>query len=138
MKKEFVTYEQALALKELGFEETCFGRFMINNYDLLIAHTEKYFMNGVDRKEFFILSPLKQQAFNYFRNSHELSHTIELTDNSKTYHYEFFILDSKNREYHDEDCFDQATRLYNDLEFNSYEEAESACIDEMIKILKNK
>lgn len=38
MEKEFVPYEQALALKELGFDEPCLAwhnskRLFINNYD---------------------------------------------------------------------------------------------------------
>ena len=30
MNKEFVTYEQALALKELGFNESCFGCYQLS------------------------------------------------------------------------------------------------------------
>ena len=30
MKKEFVPYEPALALKELGFDEPCFGKYLSN------------------------------------------------------------------------------------------------------------
>jgi hypothetical protein len=31
MKKEFISYEQALALKELGFDEPCFGYWKSKN-----------------------------------------------------------------------------------------------------------
>ncbi len=30
MNKEFIPYEQALALKELGFDEPCFGYYVID------------------------------------------------------------------------------------------------------------
>ena len=30
MKNEFIPYEQALALKELGFDELCFGGYYSN------------------------------------------------------------------------------------------------------------
>jgi len=30
MKNEFITYEQAVALKELGFDERCFGHYNPN------------------------------------------------------------------------------------------------------------
>jgi hypothetical protein len=38
MNKEFVPYEQALALKELGFNEPCFG-----NYNNLTGTTRFFF-----------------------------------------------------------------------------------------------
>ncbi len=41
MKEHFVNYTQALALKELGFDEPCFGRFMKESNDLLIANSRK-------------------------------------------------------------------------------------------------
>ena len=66
MKKEFCTYKQSLELKELGFDEPCFGRYNNNDNNLLIAHTEKYIIsNGVDRSEFFTLAPIYQQAFRW-------------------------------------------------------------------------
>ena len=34
MNKEFIPYEQALALKELGFDEPCFGYYNIKDNDL--------------------------------------------------------------------------------------------------------
>ena len=67
MKDLFVTYEQALDLKELGFDEPCLG-FYSTLYDLMIMKT-----NGV--KSLFdseCLAPLKQQVFKWFRDKHQL------------------------------------------------------------------
>jgi hypothetical protein len=130
MNKEFVPYELAVKLKQLGFDEPCFARFN-NDGDLLIAHTEKYIIdNGVDRSEFFTLSPLFQQAFRWFREKHDFSHAINKTYGGQHIPYvngEELDLDS--------DC--------NEIEgykwlYTSYEEAELACIDKLIEIVETK
>jgi hypothetical protein len=54
MEKEFVPYEQALALKELGFDEPCMSSRDMNNGKGLIQ------------------IPLYQQAFRWFREKHGL------------------------------------------------------------------
>jgi hypothetical protein len=68
MTKEFVPYEQALALQELGFNEPCF----------------KYKDNTNFR-------PLYQQAFRWFREKHNLKSYIApveyLDGNEDTYHW---------------------------------------------------
>jgi len=58
MNKEFVPYEQALALKELGFDEPCYGHYA-NDVD----HT--LFTNG--NRPPGISAPLYQQAFRAYR-----------------------------------------------------------------------
>ena len=65
MEKEFISYEQALALKELGFDEPCFwwydfekelrkDRIGVNSIN------SKYFLNGNSCS-----APLYQQAFRW-------------------------------------------------------------------------
>jgi hypothetical protein len=76
MEKEFVPYELALKMKQLHFDEGCFGRFS-NEGDLLIAHTEKYIIsNGVDRSKFFTQAPTFSQAFRWFRKEYGLKFHI--------------------------------------------------------------
>ena len=58
MTKEFIPYEQSLALKELGFDEPCMASKDINNGEGLIQ------------------LPLFQQAFRWFREKHNLVYTI--------------------------------------------------------------
>ena len=59
MNKEFILYEEALALKELGFDEDCFGFYIkeANNQ----ACGGDYPCNGTNS------APLYQQAFRWFR-----------------------------------------------------------------------
>jgi hypothetical protein len=54
MGKEFVPYQQALELKELGFDEPCFGEFNKDEKDGNI----------------FTSAPLYQQVFRWFREKY--------------------------------------------------------------------
>jgi hypothetical protein len=133
MEKEFIPYEQALALKELGFDEVCFGSYY-NNGDF----TNYLNIDGKTQSNNVILAPLYQQAFRWFREKYKLSCNIELTDNSRHYYFNFTIYDSKNRDYNDEDCFDSCKRLYDNRKYFTYEEAELECIKKLIEIVKSK
>jgi len=123
MTKEFVPYELALKLKQLGFDEPCFGRFNNDGY-LLIAHTEKYIIsNGVDRSEFFTLAPTFSQAFRWFREKHGM--VFNLVGSGPYYPSIAFILIDGN----------------SDIElgeYDNYDEAELACLDKMIEIVESK
>jgi len=69
MNKEFVNYEQALALKKLGFDEPCFGLY----------HNDKTFYptQCKSHEQFhgqICSAPLYQQAFRWFSEKCGLSH----------------------------------------------------------------
>ena len=60
MKKEFVTYEIALKLKELGFDEKCFGYYHINEgYKIGYAFC---YSENTRTSDCSILAPLWQQV----------------------------------------------------------------------------
>ena len=80
MKTEFVTYEIALELKELGFDEPCFNRFYTKPQSKMFGVDEKgrnYPIKNTSKKlytmgEHFVLNinnaitaPLYQQAFRW-------------------------------------------------------------------------
>ena len=68
MKNEFVPYDIALALKELGFDEECLGIY----YPDLTDNLEWVPSNTFNREAFiekgFMKAPLYQQAFRFFRD----------------------------------------------------------------------
>lgn len=65
MKNEFVTYEQALTLKELGFDEKCLTYY----YNEILVFTPIPSLNTnsfwVGKDNNFITVPLKQQVFRW-------------------------------------------------------------------------
>ena len=50
MNKEFIPYDQALALKELGFDEPCFGYYNYNG-----THFFDYKPKTDDKKSSFVI-----------------------------------------------------------------------------------
>lgn len=104
MEKEFVPYEEALELKELGFDEEC-----MFSYKKTLLQVE-------------LAAPLYQQAFRWFREKHQLPSWV-YTSNNQEYWYSV-LKDGR-----------MIVRDYNP--FKSYEEAELACLKELIKIVKN-
>jgi len=69
MNKEFVLYTEALELKELGFDEPCFGLFTRSNNELLVREMP----NQGECELYFggILAPTYSQAFRFFREFRE-------------------------------------------------------------------
>lgn len=71
MEKEFVPYEIAVALKELGFNELCFG-YCNNQFKKdIIKHGIKGCVNSA-LESFEVTLPLYQQAFRWFREKYGL------------------------------------------------------------------
>jgi hypothetical protein len=125
MEKEFTTYEQALALKELGFNEPCFGYWKMS--DWLIE--EKTRTDGYTHADQLCSAPLKQQAFRWFRNEHDLFGNIDLHVSTPVHWYvRIDNMTDNDYLYHSED---------EDLKWFTYEEAESAAIDKLIEIIKH-
>jgi hypothetical protein len=108
--KEFIPYEQALELKELGFDE----------YVLEYYNTETKDFCHVMKE---IKAPLFQQAFRWFREKCSLHGEIfgQLRP-SNNFMYALKIA---------------GTDIMNDG-FKTYEEAELACLNKLIEILKKK
>ena len=64
MENEFIPYEQALALKELGFDEPCLAKYIKYGEDVIENYNQfsVYFIENLENTS--ILKPLYQQAFN--------------------------------------------------------------------------
>ena len=116
MEKEFVSYAQALALKELDFDEPCFALFNRSDKPVISGNTPVF--NSKTEDDLIICTPLYQQAFRWFREKHKLYSPI--TDNGLG-QYDFRVK------------HEWCGRVY-----DTYEEAESACLDKLIEITKNK
>jgi len=114
-EKDFVPYEQALALKELGFDEPCFAYYDMAqefNFPGCTMHNR----NFINLKA--TMTPLYQQAFRWFREKHGLYSVIDGLEHRQ--YYKITQLNSYSKEY------------------DTYEEAEQACLDKLIEICKTK
>jgi hypothetical protein len=77
MEKEFVPYQQALELKELGFDEPCFGKFYHNHLEIGGSWLNSEFNKDEKDGNIFTSAPLYQQVFKWFREKHSLFHSID-------------------------------------------------------------
>ena len=102
MNKEFIPYEQALELKDLGFDEEC-----MFSYKQTLLQVE-------------VPAPLYQQAFRWFRDVYGLYSFIFCCDEGFGY-----------------ETYKEGVFQINEP-FNTYEEAELACLNRLIEIVKNK
>lgn len=65
MKEQFVSYNIAFKLKNLGFDEKCLGFYDIQTKDFVLDNTK----DGIAYKfpEIFLAAPLWQQVIDWFR-----------------------------------------------------------------------
>jgi hypothetical protein len=124
MEKEFVPYELALELKELGFDEECLDCYNHKGNLWGMRLSQQSTVDGA------CLAPLYQQAFRWFREN-KLSDCYvyryqERTDGSINYGYS--ILNNFGIE---------ETRFIKE-NYTSYEDAELACLKHLIKIINEK
>ncbi len=126
MEKHFVDYNQALALKGLGFNKPCLGAYDTHKGDewLLNIKSDFYYGQFSDKNDACV-APLKSQVFEFFRG-YRLTVVIEdYLDDYEVKIVEWTLSD------------DRITHEFPNR-FDSWDEAESACIDKLIEIVKNK
>jgi hypothetical protein len=126
MNKEFIPYQEALALKELGFDEPCFAWYD-GKYTSSI--NQDYCKNSKEwLTTIHCAAPLYQQAFRWFREKYKLFQYIEPSFDCIKLGYQNYSWLIKLRE-----------RVFiKDGTFKTYEEAELACLKKLIEIVKNK
>ena len=126
MKKEFLSYDLALELKELGFNEGVLAQYRVDGYlcwgkdDCSLGSDisdEDYKNNCFP--EFGCRAALWQQAFRFFREKYKLLSFVDI-DNS----YRIYCDDIKFD-------LDIDSRI-----FKTYEEAELECLVKLIEIAK--
>ena len=128
MEKEFIPYEQALALKELGFDEKC-GACYYKKFDNEIGYHKVY--RDFNFVSLTVSAPTFSQAFRWFREKYDLHGCIDLHCCTPPH---WFIridkIDINDYLYHSED--------ENIQQYSLYKEAELECLIKLIEIVENK
>lgn len=76
IKNQFATYEIALVLKEMGFNEKCFGLFS-NKGNLIVSNDDISYVNYFSEKNLGIPAPLLSQAIKWLREVHEIHINVD-------------------------------------------------------------
>jgi hypothetical protein len=151
-KKEFVPYTEALELKELGFDEPCFGYYVegqlrgINLGIEELGGVKPYYQrfgfhtisnHDIDNtNKVVVTAPLYQQSFKFFREKYFLviqyiPYEIDDSEGQSIIHHKYKI-----SEY---DSWRGGRRNTVETELNEdYEEAELECLKKLIEIVKER
>lgn len=131
LKKEFVPHEQALALKELGFDEPCFKKYIAGC--LWSNPTTPEIYENIHSNSSDCLAPLYQQAFRWFREKYKLQHHI-WSGKINSIFYGYDILNIEEQEF----VVNNSDISGGDCDYETYEEAELVCVIKLIEIVKTK
>jgi hypothetical protein len=124
MEKEFVPYEIAVQLKELGFDEYCMEACYYEFHDRGKTHIQLHTPDEIMGVKEVCKAPLFQQAFRWFREKYNLKSCVIFRHNMED----------------GEDYYDWLIQgemvVYR--HFNSYVGAELACLKKLIEIAKTR
>jgi hypothetical protein len=132
MIKEFVPYDLALKIKNLGFNEPCFVWADIYSKDNVYMYPTNE--NNMNQYEETVSIPLFQQVFRWFREKYNLLGNIYIVNfGSDEYCYDIYDLFEEKDIY---DNFDGSSTSYMGT-FENYEESEIACLEKLIEIVES-
>ncbi len=117
MEKEFVPYELALRMKQLGFDEECFSYYDLNNKPNFFGSD-----NLMDTHCVQVNRPTFSQAFRWFREKYSYQSFISPSNELTYLAYDFTLKG-----------FDG---YFKSKQFKTYEEAELACLEKLIEIVE--
>ena len=134
MEKEFIPYEQALALKKLGFEYIA----TIFAYD---DAKELYTRSGIPHDfniRGLLSAPSFSQAFRWFREKYKLVCIIfnddgDIEHGNLRYNWEIRVIT-----YSFKNMKNEKNACLSNYSYKTYEEAELECLKKLIEIVKEK
>jgi hypothetical protein len=121
MEKEFVTYELALRMKQLGFDEPCLAFF--NGIHLSFSRFDT--LGELLDIGKCIEAPTYSQAFRWFREEYNLISSINTI---------IYGCPLNEQEFHYKIITNTGVGSYG--QFDTYEEAEAACLEKLIEIVE--
>ena len=124
IEEQFVPYEIALKLKQLGFDEVCLAHWIGDN--LVISYTQSSFSF---KNNSTVLAPLWQQAFDWFREKYNHSGEVYFYSSADFGKWHFDIEPLKL----DGERFTTPVKEG----FQTYSLARESCIEKLIEIIEN-
>jgi len=125
MEKEFIPYELALRMKQLGFDEPCLSYYEGESFS--------YHLASIKGDDYIIPAPLFQQVFRWFRDSHGL-----WVNKTVNFHSEDNLI--RGYHYNIHQAKDFIVDLNKSVEFwyfgISEEKPEITCIEKLIEIVE--
>lgn len=132
MGENFLNYDQSLSIKELGFDEPCLAWYVSKEHGLELGKVTQS-----DLLRDAVIAPLKQQALHWFRDNYGLYHHIWPEFYTTAINFNWQILWYLPKEDWTKYVISEGTGQYGDNgEFPSYKQAEEACIDKIIELIK--
>jgi hypothetical protein len=142
MKKEFVPYELAVKLKELGFNEPCFFAFDNCSTPMRCSdlRTNEQKFDGVNyNSSTYTSQPTFSQAFRWFREKHKINGETTYLPNIGMYGIIASDMTVKPKDLSKGENFKRGSEVTdNYARYPTREEAESACLQKLIEIIKTK
>lgn len=125
MEKEFIPYEQALSLKELGFDRNCFAWYDNERSALSVGESWKSGQKSIS-------VPTFSQAFRWFREKYGYFELFDYQHGDSKINKGFFfnIININNEDFFFPEDFEP--KIY-----KTYEETELECLKKLIEIVKN-
>lgn len=131
VQPDFTLYPEAFQLKELGFDEPCFAWYVSESYGLEYGEVIKS-----DLIRDGIVAPTYSQAFRFFRENYDIHYSIdrERSQHDHKWGYNWSL-------YNYTGIFDEYLTSHPDAPagewvYETYEEAELACLRKMVEIIK--
>ena len=130
MIEEIVPYEESLTLSQIGFVQSCWHAYhdltwpsKEDKHKLETIHSLTSYMSSYAHQYINpVLAPTYSQAFRWFREQHKHASAVRTYFNVDFF-YEIYV---------------SVSHEITSDSYNTYEEAEQACLKEMIKIVKEK
>lgn len=142
MKILFVPYELVVKLKSLGFNEPCFAFYQLGYAEItpfMVDDDEQYRLTGwrtcrnSEIPEHYTSAPTFSQAFRWFRDKYRMFHEVFIdteptVDEPDKLEFTYLILHMVGTQ----EMFTSKNKR-----FDTYEEAELACLDKLLEIVES-
>lgn len=139
MNKDFISYGHAIELKELGYNEICFGFYPDKNSPVVLNYAKNccgdYEITETKDLHGWVIAPLYQQAFRWFMENYGLYGHIDYSPELGKWVYKIHDINQRGLAY---DLQDQIDPIIETLSSCDFGEAQLLCLRNLIMEVKEK